>query len=80
VKRRCQARGVSVWGNVELKLLEQAAHGQVRAEVHKIMDQAKAGGGFVLMPTAAPISLALSPRTEANYKALIDTGLEFGKY
>lgn len=80
VKRRCQARGVSVWGNIELKLLEQAAPGQVRAEVHKIMDQAKAGGGFVLMPTAAPISLALSPRTEANYKALIDAGIEFGTY
>jgi uroporphyrinogen-III decarboxylase len=80
VKRSCQARGVSVWGNIELKLLEQAAPGQVRAEVHKIMDQAKAGGGFVLMPTAAPISLALSPRTEANYKALIDAGIEFGKY
>ena len=80
VKRRCQARGVSVWGNIELKLLEQAAPGQVRAEVHRIMDQAKAGGGFVLMPTAAPISLALSPRTEANYKALIDAGIEFGKY
>ena len=80
VKRRCQARGVSVWGNIELKLLEQAAPGQVRAEVHRIMDQAKAGGGFVLMPTAAPISLALSPRTEANYKALIDAGIEFGTY
>jgi uroporphyrinogen-III decarboxylase len=80
VKRRCQARGVSVWGNIELKLLEQAAPGQVRAEVHKITDQAKAGGGFVLMPTAAPISLELSPRTEANYKALIDAGIEFGKY
>jgi uroporphyrinogen-III decarboxylase len=80
VKRRCQARGVSVWGNIELKLLEQATPGQVRAEVHKIMDQAKAGGGFVLMPTAAPISLALSPRTEANYKALIDAGIEFGTY
>jgi hypothetical protein len=80
VKRRCQARGVSVWGNIEIKLLEQAAPGQVRAEVHKITDQAKAGGGFVLMPTAAPISLELSPRTEANYKALIDAGIEFGKY
>jgi uroporphyrinogen-III decarboxylase len=80
VKRRCRARGVSVWGNIELKLLEQAAPGQVRAEVHRIMDQAKAGGGFVLMPTAAPISLELSPRTEANYKALIDAGIEFGTY
>jgi uroporphyrinogen-III decarboxylase len=80
VKRRCQARGVSVWGNIELKLLEQATPGQVRAEVEKIMAQAKDGGGFVLMPTAAPINLPLAPRTEANYKAFIDAGHEFGEY
>ena len=80
VKRRCQARGVSVWGNIELKLLEQATPGQVRAEVQKIMRQAKDGGGFVLMPTAAPINLPLSPPTEANYRAFIDAGLEFGRY
>jgi uroporphyrinogen-III decarboxylase len=80
VKRRCQARGVSVWGNLELKLLEHGTPEQVRAEVGRIMDQAKAGGGFVLVPTAAPISVPLSPRTEANYKAFITAGLEFGEY
>ena len=80
LKRRCQARGVSVWGNIELKLLEQATPAQVRAEVQKIMDQAKAGGGFVLMPTAAPINLPLAPKTQANYEAFIDAGLEFGRY
>ena len=80
LKRRCQARGVSLWGNIELKLLEQATPAQVRAEVRKIMDQAKAGGGFVLMPTAAPINLPLSATTEANYMAFIDAGLEFGRY
>ena len=80
VKRRCQARGVSVWGNIELKLLEQGTPGQVRAEVQKIMNQAKDGGGFVLMPTAAPINIPLTPRTETNYKAFIDAGLEFGRY
>ncbi len=80
LKRRCQAHRVSVWGNIELKLLEQATPAQVRAEVRKIMDQAKAGGGFVLMPTAAPINLPLSPKCEANYKAFIAAGLEFGGY
>jgi hypothetical protein len=80
VKRRCQPRGVSVWGNLELKLLEQATLARIRAEVQQVMDQAKAGGGFVLMPTAAPINLPLSPKTEANYKAFIDAGLEFGSY
>jgi uroporphyrinogen-III decarboxylase len=80
LKRRCQTCGVSLWGNIELKLLEQATPAQVRAEVCKIMDQAKDGGGFVLMPTAAPINLPLFARTEANYKAFIDAGLEFGRY
>ncbi len=80
LKRRCQGRSVSLWGNIELKLLEQATPAQVHAEVRKIMDQAKAGGGFILMPTAAPINLPLSAKTEANYKAFIDAGLEFGGY
>ncbi len=80
VKRRCQARGVSVWGNIELKLLEHGTPNQVRAEVGKVMDQAKAGGGFVLMPTAAPINVPLAPQTEANYKAFVEAGLERGRY
>lgn len=80
VKRRCQARTVSVWGNIELKLLEHGTPDEVCAEVRKFMNQAKAGGGFVLMPTAAPINLPLSAETEANYRAFIDAGLEFGRY
>ncbi len=80
VKRRCQARGVSVWGNIELKLLEHGTPGEVRAEVRKIMSQAKAGGAFVIMPTAAPINIPLSPATEANYRAFIEAALEFGRY
>lgn len=80
VKNRCQARGVSVWGNMELKLLERSTPGQVRDEVRRMMSQAKAGGGFVLMPTAAPISIPLARQTLANYKAFIDAGLELGAY
>jgi uroporphyrinogen-III decarboxylase len=80
VKRRCRQKGVSVWGNVELKLLENGTPAEVRAEVHKVMAQAREGGGFVLMPTAAPINLPLSPATEQNYRILIETGLELGTY
>ncbi len=80
VKRRCTSRGMSVWGNIELKLLEQGTEAEVRAEVRKVLDQAKEGGGFVLMPTAGPINVPLARRTEANYRAFIDAGLEFGRY
>ena len=80
VKRRCHASGVSVWGNIELKVLETASTTEVREEVRRILEAAKDGGGFVLLPTAAPINLPLSPKTEENYRAFIEAGLEFGRY
>ncbi len=80
VKRRCLAHRVSVWGNLELKLLEQGSPQQVRDTVRHVMDQAKDGGGFVLLPTAAPINIPLSPQTEANYRVWIEAAHEFGRY
>jgi len=82
VKVRCAARPrkVSVFGNIELKLLENGSPQQVREEVIHVMNQAKRDGGFVLMPTAAPIDAILSPKTEANYIAMIDTARQFGGY
>jgi len=80
VKRRCAARGVSVWGNIELKLLETGTASQVRAAVASAMKAAKSGGGFVLLPTAAPIDVPLSAKTEENYRAFIEAALEMGSY
>lgn len=80
VKRRCRAAGVSVWGNIALKILEHDTPDEVRAEVRRIMEQAKEGGGFVLLPTAAPINVPLSVRTETNYRVMIETALELGRY
>jgi len=34
----------------------------------------------VLIPSAGTINVSLAPKTEANYKAFIDAGLEFGRY
>jgi hypothetical protein len=80
VKRRCAARNVSVWGNIELKVLEHGTPADVRDNVRRIMQQAKEGGGFVLLPTAGPINVPLSPKTEENYRVMIDTALELGRY
>jgi hypothetical protein len=80
VKRRCAARKAAVFGNIELKLLENGSTQDVREAVRRVMEQAKSGGGFILMPTAAPINIPLAPATEANYMAFIDAGLEYGRY
>jgi hypothetical protein len=32
------------------------------------------------MPTAAPINIPLSPRTEANYLQMIDSARIYGQY
>jgi hypothetical protein len=44
------------------------------------MDDAKAGGGFVLMPTASPINNDLSPVTLRNYLQYFDSALKYGRY
>jgi uroporphyrinogen-III decarboxylase len=80
LKHRCLSNGVCVFGNIELKLLETGTQSQVREEVHHVMDQAKEGGGFIIMPTASPINIPLSPETEKNYMAYIDAAIEFGQY
>lgn len=79
VKRRL-GRQVCLMGNVELRDLEGCTPQQVRRIVKRCMDQAKAGGGYVLMPTAAPINVPLAPATEANYLAYLEAGREYGAY
>ncbi|MCC6579143.1 MAG: hypothetical protein IT440_01790 [Phycisphaeraceae bacterium] len=80
VKRRCAAHHVSVWGNVELKLLEHGSMEDVRRTMIECLRQAKAGGGYVVLPTAGPINLPLARKTEDNYKTMIETVLEHGVY
>jgi hypothetical protein len=44
------------------------------------MASAKEGGGYVIMPTAAPFSSPLPKKSEENYLHFIETALEYGKY
>lgn len=79
IKRRIGDK-VTLFGNMQLKMLEHGTEQQVRQEVRKIMDAAKPGGRFVIMPTAAPINVPLSPHTEDLYRAYIDEALTYGVY
>jgi len=69
-----------IFGNLQLKLLECGSRDEVRDYVKNCMSSAKDGGGYIIMPTAAPINIPLSPKTEANYRTFIETALEFGQY
>ena len=69
-----------LFGNIELRELEHSSRERIDALVKKAMDEAKDGGGFVLMPTAAPINVPLSKKTEENYLRYIESGLNYGSY
>jgi len=69
-----------LFGNIELKELEHSSRERVDSLVRKAMREAKNGGGFVLMPTAAPINVPLSRKTEDNYLQYIESGLKYGSY
>ncbi len=71
---------MTLFGNIELRLLEHGKPEEVREFVKESMLFGKPGGRFVIMPTAAPINDPLSERTLENYKIFIDTALEHSAY
>jgi len=79
VKKRIGER-MCLFGNLQLKLLEHGTAAEVEKAVKECMDSAKKGGGYVIMPTAAPIHSPLAKKTEENYLRFIAAALEYGKY
>lgn len=79
IKRKVGNR-MCIFGNLELKLLENGSEVEVRNAVQKCMASAKEGGRFVIMPTASPINIPLSPKTAQNYRIFIEEALRLGKY
>jgi len=79
IKRQIGDR-VCICGNLQLKLLEHGSREDVAQAVRNCMDAAKEGGGYIIMPTAAPINVPLAKKTEENYLCFIETALELGQY
>jgi uroporphyrinogen-III decarboxylase len=79
VKKHLAGR-MSIFGHIQVKLLERARAEEVETAVIECMRAAKEGGGFVIMPTAAPFGKTLASKTEENYLRFIDTALEHGAY
>jgi len=79
VKERI-GRQTCIFGNIQLKLLERRTATDVKEAVRECMASAKEGGGYVIMPTAAPINSPLAKKTKENYLRFIDAALEYGRY
>ncbi len=79
LKQRVKDR-MCLFGNLQLKLLEGGSEEEVEQEVIACMEQAKKGGKYIIMPTAAPINTPLSSKTQRNYRRYIETALKYGHY
>jgi uroporphyrinogen-III decarboxylase len=78
-KRRIGGR-VSLEGNIQIGDIYAGEEHEVRDAVKRAIDAAAPGGGFVLCPTASPFTPVLPERALRNYIAMIETGVQYGRY
>jgi hypothetical protein len=70
---------VCLVGNIEFDEMQTCTPAEMEARVRSAIEDAAAGGGFVLTQTAPPIT-SLTPRMEASYLAFIEAGRRHGVY
>jgi hypothetical protein len=75
-KRRIGGR-VCLEGNIQIGDLYVEETDRIREMVERAIEDAAEGGGFILCPTASPHTPELSPRTVANYLAMIEIGMKY---
>ena len=67
-------------GNIEERLLEINSKEEVEKAVRKAIDEGKtANGGFILCPSAMPLTTPLNKKVQENIIHYIDCGIKYGK-
>ena len=79
VKKRI-GEEITLCGNIEMRDFEIGTPEEIDAKVKRIMEDAKGEGGFILMPTATPITVPLEEHIAGNLIQFIDSGIEYGGY
>ncbi len=79
VKKRYGDRLI-LFGNIEFSFMEHWSPDEIETLVKRSIDAAAEGGGYVIMPSAAPINAPLWEKTAKNYYRFIETALEYGRY
>ena len=72
--REAIGNGITIFGNIELNMIEFLGEKQFRDLVQTSLREGPANGSrFLLMPTAAaPLGRELSPVTVRNYRIMAD--------
>ena len=66
-------------GNVEERLFEIGRKTDIEKQVKKAISQDAVTGGFILCPTAMPISTPLRKKIQQNIIHYVDCGLKYGR-
>ncbi len=79
VKRRIGSR-MCLMGAIQAHTIETAGPDDVRRQVRDAIEAGGPGGGFVLLPTAAPFVIPLPDRVLANLEAMYQAAHDYGRY
>jgi len=71
---------ICVCGGMQYADFETCSPDQIEEKVKVCMDQAKAGGGYIILPSSTPITAPLTERLEQNYYAFIESAIKYGQY
>jgi hypothetical protein len=78
-KRRV-GKDMCLIGNIEYDDLAKQTPERIDAMVKECIEQAGAGGGFILSPSANPYESPITPQTAANFVAYMQAGRKYGVY
>ena len=78
--RRRLGNAICIEGDIQIGDLYTDTPEEIRAKCRHTIEHGGRDGALILAPTASPYTHILPDRTFENYKAMIDTALEFGRY
>lgn len=79
IKQRVGHR-MCLMGSIQAVTLEAGTPAEMRDQVKASIETGGPGGGFVLLPTAAPFMVPLEPHCLANAEAMYLAAHEYGQY
>ena len=71
---------ITIKGNIQIADLIESTPEDIRAQVKHLIEVAGKDGALILAPSASPYLKPLPEKSFLNYKAMIDAGLEYGRY